>query len=623
MKTTSNQQDSRAGKTLPAWVPLAGLAILILIFWWPPLMSDESTLHWDAIDYHLGAQGYFAEELKAGRLPVWTDYQYSGFPFLADPQVGAWYPLNWPFFLVGVSEKTLVAELFLHALLAAFGAYLLARLWLTDVWAAAGVGLFYALSGFFAGHASHIGIFQAAAWLPLILWSLHRAIVGGSRWLRDSLLTGIFAAAMFLAGHFQTALYVFFAMALYSVVLRRWVPAGKVLAVAAVATVLLTAVQWVPGLTLVRESIRASQQYTTATNSPLAPGTLTTLMIPNAFGAVKGPYTGPADVTQFYFYAGLALLPLAVYGALKNRAVLWAALTLLIPCLWYALGPLGGFYLVLSQLPGFRSVRAPVHIWFVVALALALLAGAGLERLKQPWWRYALLAFTFADLCYWNSYNNELPYLKSSYEAEYGQKLEQFSRAVSANLPPLTRFHTPIVSPFLGPLTGPLLTRTAVTYGYNPLELSAYDQYIEGAKTDAQRLNVLGAALQINPKTGQLERNPAAEPRFTLANGGTVQVLNAEQDRYRLRYQQAAAGGRLRIAIPYFPGWTAAQANGQPVAIERDQNALMAAALPAGAGELTLEFHLPGLAAGAGMSGVGLIAVVGLLLWTGRHRIAN
>jgi hypothetical protein len=39
--------------------------------------------------------------------------------------------------------------------------------------------------------------------------------------------------------------------------------------------------------------------------------------------------------------------------------------------------------------PGFASVRAPVNIWFVPALGLALLAAAGLaaaaERWRQAW----------------------------------------------------------------------------------------------------------------------------------------------------------------------------------------------------------------------------------------------
>ena len=62
-----------------------------------------------------------------GRLPFWTPYIWAGFPFLADPQLGAWYPLNWPFLAIGPSPRVFQAENLLHAWLACFGAYLLAK----------------------------------------------------------------------------------------------------------------------------------------------------------------------------------------------------------------------------------------------------------------------------------------------------------------------------------------------------------------------------------------------------------------------------------------------------------------------------------------------------------------
>ena len=45
--------------------------------------------------------------LWAGKIPLWTPYVFSGMPFLADPQVGAWYPLNWPFFMIGITPSAI------------------------------------------------------------------------------------------------------------------------------------------------------------------------------------------------------------------------------------------------------------------------------------------------------------------------------------------------------------------------------------------------------------------------------------------------------------------------------------------------------------------------------------
>ena len=113
------------------WLPLtlsltlhALLALAVLLFYWVPLTDANTTLQWDAIDYHLSVQKYFGDEVHAGRLPLWTEYTFSGFPFLGDPQVGAWYPLNWPFFLFGVTPGALKWELAVHCLLACLGAEL-------------------------------------------------------------------------------------------------------------------------------------------------------------------------------------------------------------------------------------------------------------------------------------------------------------------------------------------------------------------------------------------------------------------------------------------------------------------------------------------------------------------
>ncbi|MGD0617436.1 MAG: hypothetical protein ABSB67_07235, partial [Bryobacteraceae bacterium] len=158
---------------------------------------------------------------------------------------------------------------------------------------------------------------------------------------------GIAAGVMFLAGHFQTALYALLAAGLYVIALLTlgqgtWKRAVVSLAVIACGVLSIGAVSWLPGSVLMHESIRSGMNFSGSTNAPLAPSALTTLLWPNALGAVLGPYHGPQDITQFYFYAGVMLLPLAIVGLFMARIRI-AALIVLIPALWYALGPAAGF----------------------------------------------------------------------------------------------------------------------------------------------------------------------------------------------------------------------------------------------------------------------------------------
>src|SRR5450432_4230704 len=168
-----------ARATNPHFVPLSFLALAVLLFYWTPLTSSETTIHWDAVDYHYSTLKYFADSIVAGHLPAWTPYLFSGFPFLSDPQTGVWYPLNWPLFLNGVTPGAIEASLAAHCLLAAFGTYFLAMRFLPSHYAAVLAAMFYAFSGFFAAHSSHLGSFQTAALLPWVIYALLRALETG------------------------------------------------------------------------------------------------------------------------------------------------------------------------------------------------------------------------------------------------------------------------------------------------------------------------------------------------------------------------------------------------------------------------------------------------------------
>ena len=85
---------------------------------------------------------------------------------------------------------------------------------------------------------------------------------------RDLLVTGLIAGVVILVGHFQTALYAFFALALL-VALSRGSIARRALVIAAAAVIglLVSAVQTLPALELASRSNRVTASYRADTNA--------------------------------------------------------------------------------------------------------------------------------------------------------------------------------------------------------------------------------------------------------------------------------------------------------------------------------------------------------------------
>jgi hypothetical protein len=631
------------------------IALCAILFYWAPMTSPSASIQWDAADMHYPLQKYFSDRLLSGKLPFWTPYLFSGYPILANPEVGAWYPPHWPFFLTGIVPRSIQFELAWNAFLACLGAYFLISRHVASRAAAVLGALSYGLSGFFAGHSSHVGLFSAAAGFPWLLLAYRRA--ADSAALRYTALGGLAGGAMILAGYTQTAVYGFLGLGLYALADlwghgRRWLRAAAIIGGMLAGALACAAIQILPGLELVSHSIRAASNYSTSTEGTLHAQALMTLLAPDWLGAISGDYKGPSDITQHYFYAGLLLLPLAALGAVKTRARL-PGLLLIVPPAWYMVGPAGGFYRLVALAPGLNKFRAPIQGWFLVAFGLALLAAAGgnwlFARWRIPYLGIMVTAVLFADVWYWNSLNNPLAYARASFEELYGAHEEIGRKQVAASQPPLTRFDGPRLLAALGPQDHPLDLKLEATYGYFALEPAVYQEYAEAMERNSKLRDGLNASRFLNMTTGSLDANPSVLPRAyfpkTVADvsssfesrqaletldpraqsvvllphspirqdaAATASVASYDEQSYRIRYR-AASPSLLKLSVAWYPGWRATL-NGGDLPVVRVDHALMGAVVPAGDGEVEFHFHSNYFATGLAitlMAAVGL----GLLAW--------
>jgi len=652
----ATESGSSQWRSLTGWRPLAVLAVAVLIFYWIPLTDPSASIQWDAVDVHYSSQKYFADRVLKGELPFWTPYIFSGFPFLADIQVGAWYPLNWPFFLSGITPRAIQLEIALHAWLACVGAFLLLWRLVGNRWGALVGAIFYGFTGYFADHSSHVGIFCVAAVTPWLLLCFDLALERST--LRFTALAGLIGGSIVLIGHFQTALYSFTALGLFAIASvvadrRKFARAAATLAGILVLALCMSAIQTLPGFELTRLSMRNNADYSQLREQLLKPVSLLNVILPH--GAELFSKVDPQ--ANFYLYGGSLLLPLAALGLRKTSTRLLALLFIVLP-IWYMFGPSAGLYRLGALLPGFHKVRAPVNSWFVVALGLSILAASGWTKilgtkLQRPLLTLAVVLI-FADLYYNNSLTNPSAYARYPFDEIYENKEALAHRTIMPALPPLTRYDAPYQLTMFGPLNHPLDLRLETTYGYNPLELQSYLDYRGVMSRNVRLRQGLGAALYLNMDEKAAKPDPGALPRAyfarkilpakdradalrqletldpsqaTIVTGeapgpqpspsGVASITDYREQAIRIHYKTPSSA-LLKLSVPWYPGWKAT-VDAKPCPIFQADYALMGIEVPAGEKDLLVEFHSNYFGIGAATSVASVLAALAVLWFTLRR----
>ena len=144
-------------------------------------------------EYH-----YAFGRLRAGELPQWNSGILCGVPFLANPRIGVFQPLNAIFCGLETGQAMAAHGFLCHALMG-IGMVLFARSMGLGLLAALGAGVAYAFCGTAAAGISRPPIANTLAWAPFLFWS----ICGASRRgfpFRDALLPGLLIALVLLSG---------------------------------------------------------------------------------------------------------------------------------------------------------------------------------------------------------------------------------------------------------------------------------------------------------------------------------------------------------------------------------------------------------------------------------------
>lgn len=445
----------------PLWGILAFFALITLIFFSGQIFG--SSYFWeDFVEYVYPVQTYAAREFSHFAIPHWNPYIFFGMPFIADLQVGFFYPLNRVLSMFvdqygHLSVKALELLIILHFFIALVNMYFLAKYWKISTWGSALAAVSYSFSMIMVLHVIHPMMVYHFAWFPLVLFLFAKAT--DTRNIKLGIASGLVLGMTMLSGHPQATLYIAFLLGLYFIwiIIREirsktfsnkslpFVIAGVLPFVIAVALFLI---QYLPSQELATMSKRAEMTYEKSAEGSLEFKQAFTAVVPKLFGYINGP--GEKDPTvpftlmgsdgnrtpYFYywetgFYFGIAALILGIFGAIigiKKNVPAFLVLISIFGFL-YALGSNGFLHGIFYNLPFFNQFRNPARMMYYAVFGFSLLSGFGFDYLINNTDGKALLKFIasaglillFAIICTSGAFNSsELPPAAASEISGFG-----------------------------------------------------------------------------------------------------------------------------------------------------------------------------------------------------------
>ena len=642
-----------------------------------PLFEGFGALQWDAREVHLTNLIFSSQAWHNGFAPLWSPHIFNGFPQIADMQVAVFYPIN---FLLGYffifSQQLLFWQIVFHFALGGFGMFLLVRHIANSHIGGVFAGIAYMFSGFMIGHASHVGMQNTAAWLPIVM--LCAIYTFETQKWPYAVFTGTAAGVAILAGHFQTAVFLLFTVCAYFAFdigaewYRKrniaWNKALLFICVGATAF-LISAVQLLPTFELTEQSQRAAISLELAQTESLNLQSMRGLVTPNYHNAAYGAYSGPWDRTQNYLFLGITTLAFALVCVLLVRRIgkpiVWFLISLALVALLYAFGKYGFLHQYFYLLPLFNKMRAPSNMIIVFDFAVIVCAGIGLAALVRAFPKAKLFALCAVavvgaellpyaittDLLYARKEPSTIfakPWIVQTVEQEY-RELEPISRFRLYRVPELDRNLAQVfgIDDFSG--YNPLALQRQAAYEdamvknpslidlgsikYLPCEyissraptlkkegnLCINEGYLPRAFL-ADAYVVAGSSAEALLRIAQedvrrtlvLEKYPAFEQSTLPLEGGVVAQENNDPNEMRLTVT-ANKQALLFVNQTYYPGWTAF-VDGNAEEVLRADHLFQAVRVPAGTHEVRLRYASPPLKQGIILSIIGVILFIGAIV---------
>ncbi|MFO0978868.1 MAG: hypothetical protein U0996_20840 [Planctomycetaceae bacterium] len=401
---TKKLSDTGQSPSWGQWLLAVVIGCLLTGYVWIGILRGGGLNGGDTYPYFFPQKQLMAEEMKAGRLPLWHDRTALGYPLLAESQAGVFYPSNQILYRVLDVHTAYHVSFLLHYVAAFVFSWRFVRTQrLSNLASLFAAGIF--VFGWFPARASLEWSIIGGVWLPVALWRTDCLLLEPSR--KNFALLAIVLAIHLLAGHFTLAFITQLACLGYSILrspnqrVRR-----SVAVVAAIAlSGALAAVQLLPTLELRSHSQRASEQAGSEQKAfdpgygHMPPVYVTQLVaswwywhtpevIESREMLKANLLKSSADTNAVEAHLYVGLIPLILVLTLANPSVRRRLPDSL--CLrWLIIAALGLVYSfgwlipVTRSLPGFGFFMGPARYSVLTTLGLAILAGASLDAVTR------------------------------------------------------------------------------------------------------------------------------------------------------------------------------------------------------------------------------------------------
>ncbi len=404
-------------------LPFLGYGIVIVLVFGPVLFPGTNQLIFGD-DIHrvwYFYRQFFNDWLRQGIFPWWNPYNFSGAPFIANPQVNIWYPVNWLFVVLPL-PLAYSWHIAFHVFFAMCGMYILlmslnSKFEIRNSKLSSWVGgVVFGLSGFFMARvwAGHVDVIAAASWMPWVFglfWNLGTLT---ARPLRRGMVAaaGVFALQLY-AGYQTMAFFTVEAVGLaligQSIAGRSMRPFMRAFG-AGLLGIGLAALQIVPVQEFFLQSIRTLPlSYEWISYGALTLPSLKQLFSPFFFGdqiSYNGPPPNYPEHAMFVGVVALTLAILVVLYGMVQRPKKYSALIFLfgfiaVGSLWVSLAnhaPYDLQNLLWKLVPMYHYLRIPPRHLILFIFAASVLVGLSLQMVRHTAIRIVLALAIIAEL---------------------------------------------------------------------------------------------------------------------------------------------------------------------------------------------------------------------------------